>query len=285
MRRKLFLAVVLGLAVVALGIAAAPALAADGCACHTAVPPTNDAPAAHAPYVPSITDCTVCHKGMAVPHPTLVEPDLTVKIYGGEFFNVLGGGLSIPWVPLAGVTVYPQVKAADATDWTTIGPVFGPGPIATDETGMWGMGVVKNFPLPGSSLRAISEGVAGPPVVMPGLSAPFTRPLPTLTLKLGGLTDGAIEQGQAATARGTALPVELAGQNVLVRLQRARWWAGNHRWLWRTVRTATRTIGATGDFSARFTPKAAGRYRIRAVIEKTAAYRGVQTDWRRFRVE
>ena len=284
MRRKLLLAVVLGLAVVALAIAAAPALAADGCDCHTAVPPTNDAPAAHAPYVPSITDCTVCHKGMAVPHPTLVEPALTVKIYPGEFYNFLGGGLSIPWVPLADVTIYPQVKAADATEWTAIKPPFWEGErIATDETGRWGWGVFRVFAP--DSLRAISEGVAGPPVVMPGLSAPFTRPVPTLTLKLGGLTDGAIKQGRAVTARGTALPVELAGQNVLVRLQRGRWWAGNHRWLWRTVRTVTRTIGAAGDFSARITPKDAGRYRVRAIIEETSAYRVVKTDWRRLRVE
>lgn len=280
MRHTFVLATVLCLVTAALGVAAAPAPAADGCTCHTDASPT--ATPAHAPFVASIADCTVCHKGMAVPHPTLVEPNLTAQIYGGEFMNVIGGGLSIPWVPLADVTIYPQVKEAGATEWTAVKPPFGGDRVATDTAGMWGFGTFRVFAP--DSLRAISEGVAGPPVVMPGLSAPFTRPVPTLTLKLGGLTDGAIKLGQAVTARGTALPVELAGQKVLVRLQRARWWAGNHRWLWRTVRTATRTIGAAGDFSARITPKDAGRYRVRAIIEKTSAYRAVKTDWRRLRV-
>jgi hypothetical protein len=285
MRRTFVLAAVLCLAAVALlGVGAAPAAAATCTDCHT-TPATPPAPALHAPFVATVTDCATCHKGMTVPHPEVVKPNLTVRIYGGEFFATLGGGLSIPWVPLADVTIYPQSKAADATDWTTLKPLSGAERIATGETGMWGMGVLKGWPPAGASLRAISEGVAGPPVVMPGLSAPFTRPFPTLTLKLRGLTDGAIEQGQTVTARGTALPVELAGQKVLVRLQRARWWAGNERWLWSTLRTATRTIGADGDFSARLTPKAAGRYRVRAIIEGTAAYRAVKTDWRRFRVE
>jgi len=50
MRRKIALAIVLCLAA-ALSIGAAPALAADGCTCHTAVPPIGGAPAAHAPLV------------------------------------------------------------------------------------------------------------------------------------------------------------------------------------------------------------------------------------------
>ena len=53
--------------VATLGTCAAPALAQDGCDCHTAVPPT--ATAAHASYVASVTDCTACHVDWVVPHP------------------------------------------------------------------------------------------------------------------------------------------------------------------------------------------------------------------------
>ncbi len=49
-RGRLLIALVLVPALVAaLGIGAAPAAAQTGCDCHTAVPPTNGAPAAHAP--------------------------------------------------------------------------------------------------------------------------------------------------------------------------------------------------------------------------------------------
>ena len=41
----------------------------DGCDCHIAVPPTNGAPAAHTPFVASVSDCTVCHTDWVVPHP------------------------------------------------------------------------------------------------------------------------------------------------------------------------------------------------------------------------
>jgi cytochrome c5 len=69
MRGKIVLAMVLCLiAAAALGIGAAPALAADGCTCHTAVPPTDGAPAAHATLVVGV-DCTTCHADWAVPHP------------------------------------------------------------------------------------------------------------------------------------------------------------------------------------------------------------------------
>lgn len=47
--------------VVAVGVGAQTAGAADGCGCHTAVPPTGGAPAAHAPLVGGAGDCTVCH--------------------------------------------------------------------------------------------------------------------------------------------------------------------------------------------------------------------------------
>jgi len=287
MRRKIVRAVVLCLAATAaLAIGAAPALAASGCTCHTAVPPTGGAPAAHAPLVVGVTDCTTCHKGMTVPHPDLIKPSLTVGLVRDEFSFSATGGLSIPWVPLAGVTVYPQSKAADATDWTTLNPLKPGSRIATDGAGYWRrlVGMI-NTPLPeGTTFRAISEGLAGPPVMMPALSGPFTPSIPTLTLTLRGLKDGVVGVNPV-TAKGKAIPVELAGQKVQVRVQ--RWMYGSARTIkiWRRVGGATRTIGAAGDYSYRFTPKVRGQYRIRTFMDATAAYRDVTTGWWRFRVK
>ena len=276
MRRKIALAIVLCLAA-ALSIGAAPALAASGCTCHTDASPT--ATPAHAPFVASITDCTTCHVGWVVPHPDFIEPALTARLKKGEFgfLTRLTGGLSIPWVPLAGVTVYPQGMADGATDWSTGVP------LATDGAGFWesGWSILSRV-----TFRAISEGVAGPPVVMPALSGPFQRPIPTLTLKLRGLTHGAVALGKRLTAMGKVMPVELAGQKATIRLQRFYLaWPGRTHKAWRTVLKAERTIGAAGGFSWRFTPKVRGQYRIRPFIEGTAAYRGVTTEWRNFRVK
>ncbi len=133
MKRKFILALVLALAfVVALGIGAAPALAQTGCDCHTAVPPTNGAPAAHAPFVASVTDCTVCHKGMTVPHPELVEPTLTVSGRVAGIGFAIRGGLSRPWLPLAGIVVYVQAKAPAAADYIELGS-----PTKTDTFGLY----------------------------------------------------------------------------------------------------------------------------------------------------
>ena len=54
MRHKIVLTVLLCLATATLAIWAAPALAADGCTCHTAEPPT--ATAAHAPFVAGVAE-------------------------------------------------------------------------------------------------------------------------------------------------------------------------------------------------------------------------------------
>jgi hypothetical protein len=282
MTRKIVLAAALCVAVAALGIGTAPALAADGCTCHTLEPPT--APTPHAPFVASVTDCTTCHVGWTVPHPEAVEPALTARLAVYEFFYAATGGLSIPWVPLAGVTVYPQMKAPAATDWTTLEPLFGDDRIATDGVGTWfrmvGAGTVG--PPVGTIFRAISQGVAGPPVVMPAISGPFKRPVPTITLRLRGLSNGALASGHAVTARGAALPRELIGQKVQLRVQRGRY--GATHITWHRIGSFTRIIGSAGDFSWRYTPKERGQYRVRAFINATSAYRAATTGWRQFRV-
>ena len=177
MKSKFVLAVVLCLAVAALGIGAAPALAADGCTCHTVEPPT--ATAAHAPLVVGVTACTTCHKGMTVPHPDLPEPTLYVKPYAAGIGADVRGGLSRPWL-LAGVVVYIQQRACRHR---LHGRRKG-----HDRRGrglyVSGIGLASDL-IP----RAISQGLAGPPVVMPAISVPRApKPTPTLTLRLSGLT-------------------------------------------------------------------------------------------------
>lgn len=137
------------------------------------------APAAHAPLVVSVTACTTCHKGMTAPHAELVRPTLTATLARGEFLHAVTGGLSIPWVPLVGVTGYVQHKAADAADWTDLVP------IATNAGGFY-----SRLAAPGFDYRSISEGVAGPSVIMPAFSvAPVKRPFPILTLRRSGFSD------------------------------------------------------------------------------------------------
>ena len=119
---------------------------------------------------------------------------------------------------------------------------------------------------------------------MPALSGPFTPPIPTLTLTLRGLKDGVVGVNPV-TAKGKAIPVELAGQKVQVRVQRWMYGSAHTIKIWRRVGGATRTIGAAGDYSYRFTPKVRGQYRIRTFMDATAAYRDVTTGWLRFRVK
>jgi hypothetical protein len=144
MRRKIVLTMLLCLAA-ALVTGATPALAASGCTCHTAVPPTGGALAAHAPLVVGVTDCTTCHKGMTVPHPELLKPALCVGMphVDGLGTNV-DGGLSRPWKPLAGVVVYMQTREPTGTVYTDAGKlktdvrgfyVFGLG--GGDSAGVW----------------------------------------------------------------------------------------------------------------------------------------------------
>jgi len=274
--------------IVALSLGAAPALAADGCDCHTVEPLT--APTPHAPYVAGVTACTTCHVGWTVPHPTALTPNLTAGLRRHEFFVEVTGGLSIPWVPLAGVTIYPQVKGPAATEWTTLEPLFGADRIATDGTGHWFrmVGGLTAWPPEDVTYRAVSQGVAGPPVVMPALSGPFKRPIPPLTLKLKGLTHRVLARGHAVTATGRGLPTELAGQKVIVRVWQRRFWyrsqSGVVHWGWHRKIGKTVKIKLAGDYSAKFTVRTRGVYRVRAIIEATAAYRIVRTDYRLFRV-
>jgi hypothetical protein len=257
MRRKIVLALLLCLAVAGLGIGAAPALAADGCDCHTVEPLT--APTPHAPFVAGVTDCTVCHVGWTVPHPTAVAPTLTATVVtvGGIFkSNTVRGGLAIPWVPLTGVAVYVQMMRPAATEYTDVG---------TCTTNWRGMCFSKNAGE--GTVRCISRGVAGPPVVMPALSvAPGAVPTPRITARLRGPTAGILKLGRRVTLTGRVRPLALAGQVVIIQYTGRR--AGKST----EHAQVKRTIRAAGTYRWTFRPKYRGKYIIKAFVPKTSAY-------------
>ena len=277
MRRKIVLATVLCLAVAALGIGAAPALAADGCTCHTVEPPT--ATAAHAPLVVGVTDCTTCHKAMS-PHP---DPTSLATKSLSLWFGAASHKLSGRFVGVGGVAVYLQQRLWGANDFTDIAQV-------TTASGLWSMGKYSYTvpsPTPWVAYRAVAEGRLGmftPRTIIPALAV--WLPKPTLTLRLSGLTRGAVRRGHAVSVAGEVTPTDMAGQKVRLTVEKrdahSRW---SSKWSGKYHPAVKRTISATGAYSWKYTPKLLGQYRVKAKIANTSAYNSVATDWRRFRVK
>ena len=256
MKRKLVLAAALCLAA-ALSIGAAPALAAGGCDCHTSATPS--ATPAHAPLVASVSDCTVCHVGWTVPHPAALAPKLTATVVtvGGIFkSNTVRGALSIPWVPLSGIVVHVQMLRPAATEYTDIGKC----------TTNW-RGLCFKKAAGDGMVRCISQGFAGPPVVLPSLSvAPAGLPSPRITSRLRGPRAGILKLGRRVTMTGKVRPLALAGQTVIIQYTGRR--AGKtteHAQVKRTIRSA-------GTYRWTFKPKHRGKYIIKAWVPTTSAY-------------
>ena len=274
MRRKIVLTVLLCLAT-ALAIGAAPALAASGCTCHTDEPPT--ATAAHEPFVASVTDCTTCHKAMS-PHP---DPTSLARASLNLGFAAVSHKLSGTFM-LRGVTVYLQQRLWGANDFTDIAQV-------TTASGLWSGGKYSYTvpsPTPWVAYRAVAEGgrFMTPRTYIPALAV--WLPTPTLSLRLSGLTRGAVRRGHAVIVAGKVTPTDMAGQKVRLTLQKRnahfRW---SSRWSGKYHPAVMRTISATGAYSWKYTPKLLGQYRVKAKIPNTSAYNSVVTDWRRFRVK
>ena len=272
MRRRIVLTVLLCLAT-ALAIGAAPALAASGCTCHTADPPT--APAAHAPLVLGVTDCTTCHKGWAVPHPELVVPSLTLM---KDESALLRGRFVVKGKGINGVVVYLQQRLWGKTAFTDLGQVTTQRPPMAERSGWFLFPVPSRTPW--AAYRAVSEGVAGPPVVVPGKRV--WRPTPRLTLKLSNVVNGWVPPLGAPTFKGRARPLKLAGEKVSLPVYKFR--AATQRWV--KVKTATASISATGSYAWTYWWSQGfgrGSYRVRASIAGTADHTLVTTTWRYFK--
>jgi hypothetical protein len=259
MKRKIVLAAVLCLAVAALGIGAAPALAAGGCDCHTADPPT--ATAAHAPLVAGITDCAVCHVDWTVPHPEGRSPWVWLmprtRATGFRLQGFVGTarqvGIGFELIGHPDVVVHLQQRVYGETEFTDLGQAV------TNEAGDY------RFPLPSpapfAAYRVIAQGHVGAlanggtGLFLARVAGP-TAMSPELTLKLDGVRNGFVKLGHSVTAHGTVRPTDIGLQRALVRVQK---WV-NGRWWTRTL--VHRALSATGTFSYRFAPRRAGHFRI-----------------------
>jgi hypothetical protein len=263
------------LAVAFVGVPAAPALAAASRTCHTAEPPTNGAPAAHALYVPSVAECTACHVGLTLPHTGQVTREV-IWMRGrsidagyrlrGQIYDILVLGRS---VQRADVTVYLQQRALGQTTFTDIGQA------TTNRLGNFGFTVTS--PLPYAYYRAIAEGQIIPTrTALPCIED--LRPTPTLTLRLIGPTGGVRLLGHSITAKVKAKPQEMAGATVRFTVETR----GATRWITQT--TEKRVISASASCSWTYTPGARGLFRIRAANIKSADFDTKGSVWRKYRV-
>lgn len=100
---------------------------------------------------------------------------------------------------------------------------------------------------------------------------------PTLTLKLSGLTSGALTLGKALTATATVTPADLGGA-VTLTVQREQ----SGKWL--TVSSLTHTFTASGTYSATIKPASVATYRIKATIAQTVSHTAATTMWQTFTV-
>ena len=288
MRRKIVLTVLLCL-VTALAIGAAPALAASGCTCHTAVPPTGGAPAAHAPLVVGV-DCTVCHVSWTGPPHPRVERHLDLRLSGrsAEAGYQLVGQLwahSVRYFPFLGhrgIVVYLQQRLWGATEWTDLtqvttgrrGPARGAFTYTVPSPTLW------------AAYRAIARGHVASTSDGYGLCMPTTTtrpPTPTLSLSLSGLTNGSVTPGREVTATGTATPDLLAGEEVVVTVYRKTHIALTPPWV--VVRAGTVPVSATGAFAWEFSLTRRESYRVTAEIGRTDDHTAVISPSRYFNVK
>jgi len=99
-----------------------------------------------------------------------------------------------------------------------------------------------------------------------------------VTLKLSGLTSGAMKLGKSVTAKGKVTPSSLAGSKVTLTVQER---GAN----WLTVKSVARAISASGAYSWKYKPARRGAYRMRAAIARTTAHAAAMTTWRPFNVK
>jgi hypothetical protein len=279
MKHEIVLTVLLCLATATLGIGAAPALAADGCTCHTAVPPT--ATAAHAPFVTSVSDCTTCHVDWTVPHPESWRSILSLfgrstdtgyRLRGWVGVHI--GGLTPVTKAHPGVVLYLQQRLWGATEFTDLTQV------TTNANGN-GVFTVAS-PTPYAAYRAVSQGHIGVGLFSDDTALFRSRvavllPTPDLTLLIRGLLPGhpispTAKLGRTLTVHGAVAPADLGGK---VTINVHKFVVATGKWVTRI--TVRRAISATGTYSWKWTPKHRGYYRVAARIPATAAHRGVVT--------
>ncbi len=101
---------------------------------------------------------------------------------------------------------------------------------------------------------------------------------PKVTLKLSGLSRGALRLGRRVKVRGVVTPAVLAGSKVKLQVQRRA-----HRWT--AAKTVLCTIRSGGSNNWSYKPAKKGSYRLRVTLAKTANHMGASTTWRAFKVK
>lgn len=267
MNRKIAVAIILCLGFAVFGLGVAPALAAGGCTCHNAAPPTGGAPPAHDPYVAGVADCTTCHAGWAVPHPEATSPKMTLV---AAPYVMLSGQLSKAG-GAAGydrVDVYLQQRAQAASAFTDLMTVrtHSAGAYLVTVHGVFGGTVVS--PAWGATYRAVSKGVAGPPVVKPGLSPEVLLTPGFSGLRLRNLgKDAGLRLGRSFWATGRMRPgAQLAGEKLVLSLKKMT------RMGWKVKQVAEPAVRSDGTFSCRFTPATRGTWEVYLQLPATSQH-------------
>jgi hypothetical protein len=191
------------------------------------------------------------------------NPDVTLK-----------GTLKNGTTALAAVTAYLQ-STPDGTNFTDVTSV------TTGATGAFTYTVVGATP--GLQYRAVAQGVAGPPVVLPAkklVSVTVPAVKATITLKLTGLTAGKIKVKKTVTGKGTVAPSSV-GEKVTLLIQKK-----NAKGVYVKLTTKTGLLKAGSAYSIKYTPTKKGAYRMHASIASTAAHTAATSSpWRKFTVK
>jgi len=245
------------------------------------VPPTNGAPAAHTPFVASVSDCTVCHTDWVVPHPHARLPWLLLGIpYASprhlRLSGFVGAARGIDIVRgHPGVVVYLQERAWGETAFTDLGQV------TTGAEGRFAFTVAS--PPRFATYRAIAQGhvggriVGGTALFKPAVTVPSLM-IPVLQLKLQGVTNGTVKIDHSVTANGTVSPADI-GVKAIIRVQERV----ADKWVTRTI--VYRALSATGTFSYRFTARELGVFRVKFRTQSTEEWFFAVSPTRQFRVQ
>jgi len=113
----------------------------------------------------------------------------------------------------------------------------------------------------------------------PGINATLLAAgAPTVTLKLSGLSGGALKLGKSVTAAGAVTPTSLAGKVTLtVQMKKGSSWI--------KAKTASVTIIFGGTYNWKYTPAKKGTYQMQAKIAKTDAHAAAASKWLAFTVK
>ena len=103
--------------------------------------------------------------------------------------------------------------------------------------------------------------------------------VPTVTLKLSGLSGGSIKLGKSVAATGAATPTSLAGGNVTLTVQMKK---GS---TWVKAKTASVTISSAGVYNWKYEPGKKGAYQMQAKVAKTDAHAAATSKWLAFTVK